>query len=246
MKTVNAGWRAGGFVGATAIFLQLGSNGCGLQAGSQLSGGRDGGSELTGLALDVATKANTVASQIGGPTGFGGMLMEGYREHMLENMGFHGADDLADADSDMGIRLTNDSTQDCTFHLAYFASHIGMAEQLMDVSVQAGDSLTISIPCSEIIGLGGLEAPGEAGCHLSDGEAVDNMMAVPGFFEQDFTCDETYACVLTSDVNDLDGDGDTEELIIVSDAMTFHMMNGGPSGHMHGNGPGMMGSHMGM
>ena len=37
-----------------------------------------------------------------------------------------------------------------------------------------------------------------------------------------------------------------EELIIVSDAMDFHMMNGGPMGHAHGSGPGMMGSHMGM
>ena len=70
-------------------------------------------------------------------------------------------------------------------------------------------------------------------------------MAVPGFLGEDFTCGGIYGCVLEQDVNDLDGDGDTEELIILSDAMTFHMMNGGPTGHRHGTGPGMMGSHMG-
>ncbi len=46
-------------------------------------------------------------------------------------------------------------------------------------------------------------------------------------------------------LSDLDGDGDTEELIIISDAMEFRMMNGGPTGHRHGPGPGMGGSHIG-
>ena len=87
---------------------------------------------------------------------------------------------------------------------------------------------------------------GDRGFDEADGQAVDNMMAVPGFLGQDFTCGGTYSCVLTQDVDDLDGDGDTEELVIVSDAMDFHMMNGGPMGHAHGGGPGMMGSHMGM
>ena len=245
MKTENPGWRAGAFHGATAI-LFLVAHGCALQICPPQAGGIDAGNELTGVALQVANKTNSVASQIGGPSGFGGMVMEGYGEYMEQNMGFHGADDLAEANVDMGVRLTNDSSQDCTFHLSYFASPIGMVEQSMDVFVRAGEFVTVTIPCSEIIGLGDLEAPGDVGCHLDDGETVDNMMAVPGFVGQDFTCDDTYGCILTTDVNDLDGDGDTGELIVVSDAMNLHMMTGSPSGHMHANGPGMMGTCMGI
>jgi hypothetical protein len=70
-------------------------------------------------------------------------------------------------------------------------------------------------------------------------------MAVPGFLGQDFICEGVFECVLTPDVDDLDVDGDTEELIIISGAMEFHMTDGGPGGHMHESRSGMMGSHMG-
>jgi len=145
----------------------------------------------------------------------------------------------------MMVRVRNESDRDGTFHLSYFASHMGLDDQLMDVEVGAGQEVVVEIPCPEIVGMGSLETPGDTGCHLADGEAVDNVMTVPGFLGQDFTCDGVYECVLTADVDDLDGDGDTEELIILSDAMEFHMMNGGPTGHMHGGGFGMMGPHMG-
>ncbi len=194
----------------------------------------------------VATKANSVASSVGGQDGYGGALMMGYADHMPEQMGFTSRGDLAGHGDMMTISLRNEADQVGTFHLSYFASHMGFVDEMMDVEVPAGDETTLEIPCSEIVGMGPLHEPGAAGCHLDDGEAVDNMMAVPGFLGQDFTCGGTYACVLTQDVDDLDGDGDTEELVVVSNAMDLHMMNGGPMGHAHGGGPGMMGSHMGM
>ena len=43
----------------------------------------------------------------------------------------------------------------------------------------------------------------------------------------------------------LDGDGNMEELNIASDALKPHMVNGGPTGYMHGTGSEMMGSRMG-
>lgn len=202
----------------------------------------NGGS--TGVA-DLAAKATEVASHVGGADGFGGTLMDGYMDHMPNHMGFDGTLDLAGADSHMMVVLRNESDQDGTFHLSYIASHMGLAEQETDVVVGAGDDVTVEIPCSEIVGIGSLDTPGALGCYLGDGETIGNTMSVPGFLGQDFTCNGTYSCVLVQDVNDLDGDGDTQELIILSDAMNFHMMNGGPLGHMHGTGSGMMGSHMG-
>jgi len=238
--------RVGLITGFAVIFLVAGQ-GCGLEIGTLLGGGGggEGASQLTGLALEVATKADSVARQIGGPSGFGGMRMVGYRDHAEEHMGFHDVEGLADSAEDLGVRLTNELDQECTFHLSYYSSHVGTDEQLLDVTVQAGESVVVTIPCSEIVGLGGLETPGEAGCHMDDGHSVDNMMAVPGFMGQDFTCFGSYECVLTTDVDDLDGDGDTEESIIVSAAMRFHSMDGGPLGHAHGSAAGMMGSHMG-
>ncbi len=197
-------------------------------------------------AADVATKTLDVAEQVGGTTGFGGALMDGYVDHMPGQMGFNGQDDLAPGTSDMMVMVRNDSDRDGTFHLSYVASHMGLEDRMMDIEVGAGEEVAVEIPCSEIVGMGPLDMPGEAGCHLADGEAVENTMAVPGFFGQDFTCEGVYECTLATDVDDLDGDGDTEELIIVSDAMEFHMTDGGPTGHMHGTGSGMMGSHMGM
>ncbi len=193
----------------------------------------------------VAAKAETVAETVGGPNGFGGMLMTGYVGHMPLQLGFTTSDDLAQPGATMTVTLRNDSDRDGTFHLFYFAGHMGLVDQSVDVDVPAGAEASVEIPCPEIVGMGPLDEPGEAGCHLADGESVDNVMAVPGFLGEDFTCDGVYEYVLTPDIDDLDGDGDTEELIILSDAMEFHMTNDGPTGHTHGDGTGMMGSHMG-
>ncbi|UCG16825.1 MAG: hypothetical protein JSV19_02085 [Phycisphaerales bacterium] len=198
-----------------------------------------------GVVSDVAAKATNVAAEIGGATGFGGTLMDGYLDHMPPHMGFSSPGDLARADGSLTIRLYNDSKEHCEFHLAYFASHLGLEDQMLDVPVAAGENVAVNIPCSEIVGVGSVGTPGEIGCHLVGGEAVLNTMAVPGFFGQDYACAGTYEISLTPDVDDLDGDGDTEELIIVSDGMRFHLMDGEPHGHMHGHGPGAMGPHMG-
>jgi len=204
-----------------------------------------GGGDSSAVS-EVSSKALDVASQVGGENGFGGSLMDGYAAHMPGQMGFHDVADLAPEATNMMVLIRNESDEPGTFHLSYFASHMGLDDQIMDVVVGAGEEVTVEIPCSEIVGMGPLDMPGEPGCHLDGGGAVDNVMAVPGFLGQDFVCNGTYECVLSRDVNDLDGDGDTEELIILSDAMEFHMMNGGPMGHGHGTGAGMMGSHMGM
>ncbi|MHC4444993.1 MAG: hypothetical protein ACYTF1_00955 [Planctomycetota bacterium] len=199
-----------------------------------------------GLATVVAGKAVNIADLVGGTNGFGGMMMDGYMQHAESMMGFHGSGDLADPNgSDMPVTLHNHSDEDCTFHLTYFTSHMGLDEQVMDVMVTAGLQTTVEIPCSEIIGMGPLEMPGEAGCHLASGEAVANTMAVPCFLGMDYTCGATHEFHLKPDTDDLDGDGDTEELIILSDAMQDHMASGGPMGHMHGGGGMMMGGHMG-
>lgn len=197
------------------------------------------------LAPLVAAKATDVAGGIGGAGGFGGALMEGYFEHMPGQMGFRGADDLASAAGGITVRLRNESDEDGTFHISYFASHMGLDDLMRDVDVSAGGEVTLELPCAEIVGLGPLDIPGEAGCHLAGGEAIDNTMAVPGFLGTDYECGEVIEYLLTPDVDDFDGDGDTEELILRSDAMDLHMTEGGPTGHLHGDDFGMMGSHMG-
>lgn len=195
---------------------------------------------------DVSSKAVEVASSVGGANGFGGVRMTGYADHMPPQMGFGAEADLASSAGGMTVRLNNQSDADGTFHISYFASHMGLEDQMMDVEVPAGEEITVEIPCSEIVGIGPFDEPGEPGCHLATGEAIANTMAVPGFLGQDFACGGVYECLLVPDIDDLDGDGDTEELIIVSNAFEFHMTNGGPTGHTHGTGSGMMGSHMGM
>ncbi len=216
-----------------------------LGTGCPLAGDAPGVGDSSAVS-DVAARALEVAAEVGGRDGYGGSLMEGYVGHMPSQIGFHDQTDLATGTGDMVVRLRNGSDQAGTFHLSYFASYTGLDDQMMDVEVGAGEEITVEIPCSEIVGMGPLDMPGETGCHLADGEAVDNMMAVPGFLGQDFTCGGVYECVLTPDVDDLDGDGDTEELIMLSDAMEFHMMDGGPTGHTHGAGAGMTDSHMGL
>lgn len=226
--------------GLTAVVILTAlAVGCTNNVSTSGAGGSTAVSAVSGKALEVA-------SHVGGEDGFGGDLMDGYADHMPGQMGFDGVDSLAPEATNMIVQFRNESDEDGTFHMSYFSSHMGLDEQMMDVQVSAGEEVGVEIPCAEIVGIGPLEEPGETGCHLADGEVVDNTMAVPGFLGQDFTCGTTYECVLTKDVDDLDGDGDVEELIILSDAMESHLMNGGPAGHMHGHGLGMMGSHMGM
>jgi hypothetical protein len=207
--------------------------------------GTGGSDDTSDTVSDVAAKAASVASEVGGANGFGGPLMDGYFDHMPLHVGFDSEGDLAPASGGLAIHLHNESDEHCEFHLSYFASHMGLEDQLLDVEVEAGETVTIDLPCSEIVGVGPLAAPGETGCHLASGLAVPNTMAVPGFFGQDYTCDGTYEISLAPDVDDLDNDGDTEELILLSDGMVFHMMDRGPFGHMHGHGFGMMGPHKG-
>jgi len=53
------------------------------------------GSTPTGSAAQVAAKAEEVALDIGGPNGFGGSMMSGYRAGMPAHAGFHGMGNLA-------------------------------------------------------------------------------------------------------------------------------------------------------
>jgi hypothetical protein len=200
---------------------------------SFIPGPGDVAGEPTGLPGEVAAKAIEVADLIGGSEGFGGSLMEGYIAHAPMHMGFLGLDELADIDGDIMVRLQNDAPEEATFHLSYFAGHMGSVEQMMDVDVEAGGQVTVELPCAEILGVGPLDQPGGVGCHLADGETVDNTMAVPGFLGLDYSCGGLYECSLTPDIDDLDADGDTEELIITTTSLRAHNGADGPRGHSH-------------
>jgi hypothetical protein len=189
---------------------------------------------------EVAAKAVQVASQIGGANGFGGMRMAGYMQAAPSNMGFNSGSDLASPNSMMTLVLHNGSTQTCTFHLAYYSSQVGTAEQSQDVTVPPGQTGTTQIPCSEIVGLGSLEDPQGVGCTLGNGQTVGNMMTVPGFLGMDFACGGTYHMYLAPDTDNLTGTGDTSALITMSEAMQTHMQSM-MSGGMMGAG-GMMGT----
>jgi mono/diheme cytochrome c family protein len=191
----------------------------------------------------VAAKAVDVANNVGGAQGYGGTLMNGYGDHMPGQMGFLDEEDLADPNDHVIIRFHNDSDEDGTFHMGYLASHLGLEEQMMDVSVPAGEEIEVELPCSEIVGLGTLDMPGSPGFHFASDRAVNNMMAVPGFLGLDFVCGSTHNFRLTRDIDDLDGDGDTDEWVCASDPLYGHMEFGGPGGHWHG--PGGMGGHFG-
>lgn len=213
----------------------LGLAGCapGVNLGSQDD------QSATAEAAMVAAKAINVADQIGGVGGYGGMAMNGYMQHVEPQMGFMTMGDLAEPGSMMNVMLHNQSAQVCTFHLNYVTSQNGTQEQTQDVTVSPDGQQVVQMPCSEIMGFGSLENPGAVGCHLVDGQAIGNMMAVPGFLNMDYACGGTYHMYLTEDTNDLDGDGDTQELVLTSEAMQTHMAAGGPMGHMH-PGRGMM------
>lgn len=181
----------------------------------------------TGLTADVAAKAQQVAQQIGGVTGCGGNLMNGYMDHMDSYMGFDNAQDLAAAGGHMTIELTNSAGQACTFHVAFLSSAAGIGQQIRDVSVAAGQTVTVDLPCSEIVGMGSIDAVGQSAGQLADGTQFDNRMCVPGFLGSDFSCGGTFRCTLMQDINDLNQNGNTQELIAVTNSMLSHM---GPSG----------------
>jgi len=211
----------------------IAAGGCGVPSG--------GGAELV---QSVVSKATDIATQIGGPAGYGGSAMAGYYDHTPRMMGFVDSDDLAGEGATLTIVLRNESTEEATFHLAYFASYRGSDQQSEEVVVAAGQEVEVELPCSEIVGMGSLNMPGSVGCHLAGGVEIDNSMAVPIFLGMDFACDENqrWEFVLTPDTEDLDLDADVEELILLSDGFVGHMQFGGPLGHSHRGS--LMGSHM--
>jgi hypothetical protein len=190
----------------------------------------------------VAEKATLVADNIGGADGFGGPMMTGYLDHAPPQMGFLLDEDLAAAAAVVSVALRNDSTQEASFRVTYFASHMGLQDEVTEVVVAAGTEETVELPCAEIVGMGDMGMAGEAACLLATGVEVPNTYAVPVFLHMDFECGETREFVLSPDVDDLDADGDVEELIVVSDGYRGHVQNGGPMGHTHG--VGMMGTHV--
>lgn len=217
---------------------------CGCTGSSGLF---DPGEELADV---VSSKAVDVAEHIGGNDGFGGAMMSGYINHVGPHMGFVTIGDLADADGVVVVRLENLSDQAATFHLSYFTAHVSSDDQLEDLVVPAGGEVQAEIPCAEIVGLGNLEMPGTIGCHLSDGQEIGNTFAVPMFHGLDYTCGETITFTLTPDADDLDGDGDADELTLLSEGFLTHLADGGPFGHthmggmMHGGFGGMVGFDM--
>jgi len=215
------------------------SSGCGfgfMPGGMHGTNGDD--VEPTGLAAQVAGKAQTIAEQIGGEDGFGGAAFDGYLSHMDDHMGFHGTGDLADPDGHMTAVLLNETNEDSTFDVVYIASHFGLDEQVLEVDVPAGDEVTVELPCSEIIGLGSLTLVGATAVQLNGGTEFENTMCVPAFLGSDYVCGTTYHGFLTVDVDDFDADGDTEELIVSTESLTWHMGPGGMGGHGHMGAPG--------
>jgi hypothetical protein len=188
------------------------------------------------LVEDTVAKAEQVAQRIGGTEGFGGPQMSGYRGHFGPMMGFNGMADLADADDQFQVRLQNRSDSVCTFQVAYVASHADLEEQFMQVTVGARETVDVDLPCAEIVGMGSLTVVGTPACEFVDGESFGNEFCVPGFMHSDYECGGRYECFFGPDVDDVDGDGDTEELIATTEALHAHFGPGGMMGHHHGMG----------
>lgn len=205
--------------------------GCGMLTGctpTDLSGVLN--AAPAGLTGDVADKAEQVAREIGG-TGFGGPMMNGYFDHMDDHMGFHNSADLADANGTISVTFENGSDQACTFHFAFMRSQDGLDTQTRDVEVPAGQSVTVEMPCAEIVGMGDLTDVGASAGDAADGVEYDNRYCVPGFLNSDYACGGAFACALTPDINDVDQDGDTTELIMQTSGMQQHMRSGGMGRH---------------
>lgn len=188
----------------------------------------------TGLTADVAAKAEQVAREIGGTTGFGGPMIDGYLDHMDDHMGFHDAADLADENGTISVTFTNQSNQACTFHFAFLRSADGLDTQTRDVDVPAGQSVTVEMPCAELVGMGSLTEVGATAGSTAEGGEFPNRYCVPGFLNSDYACGGDFACSLTPDGNDVDQDGDTAELIMLTSGMQRHMRAGGMGRHSVG------------
>lgn len=212
--------------------------GCGLGLSGLLGADRNAPS---GPAAGVAQRALEVGGLIGGVDGFGGVGMNGYLSHMPAMMGFWGVDDLADPESPLRIEFTNESAHPCTFFVSYLAGVTDDAEQSTEVEVPSGETVTVEMACAEILGLGSLTEVGAVAAELDDGLAFDNRMCVPGFLGTDFLCGGSYYCGLAPDAQDVDQDGDTEELVVTTEALKVHLGARGMMGHGHRNalGPGM-------
>ncbi len=206
----------------------------GCMSGLTPSDPTDAGDDATVTA--TAAKADAVARQIGGSTGFGGTAMDGYRGHFGAMMGFESSADLADPGNHMQIRLHNTTDEACTFHFVYAASHMGLDEVSSEITVPAGETVDFEPPCAEIVGLGSLENVGVPACTVAGGAAYGNDWAVPGFMHADYACGGVFDCYFGPDVDDVDGDGDTTERIATTDAWFGHRGPGGMMGHHHGMG----------
>ena len=217
--------------GTLAIISAIGVGGCHM--GLTLANSSGDQSDPTGLAAKVADTAVVVVDQIGGLNGFGGMLMDGYRSHMDTDMGFGGMANMADPNGHVMVRFHNESDQDGTFYAVYLASHIGMDNRTMEVNVPAGDVVTVEMPSMEIIGLGSLTVVGEVAVHMADGRDILNTMAVPGLLGSDYQNGQIYHCFLTPDAEDLDADGNSEELTVITQALQLHMRLDGMAEHTH-------------
>lgn len=180
----------------------------------------------------VVTKAENIAQLIGS-SGYGGPAFSGYRQHMGPMMGFLDADALADPNGTVGMQFWNQSGVPCTFHLAFVASYDQLQEQAQDITVQPGQVVTFDMPCAEVVGLGGLTHVGTPAGTLGSGAQLGNEFCVPGFLNSDYLCGGTFACYLSPDANDLDGDGDAQELVITTQPLQQHLGPGGMMGHGH-------------
>ncbi len=209
--------------------------GCTMGPASLLESLFDLPADPTGLAAAVAGEAAAIAQRVGDPDGFAPGLLDDFLGHMGAHMGFGGLDDLADPNAPLRIELVNDADEPCVFHLGWIASHEGLDEQTLDVIVSPRDSEQVELPCAEIVGLGTLDEPGSAAAHLDDGTPLDNRFCVPGFLHDAFECAGTMRVTLGPDTDDLDRDGDTDELVVTTEVLWEHMSGIGP---VHG--PGMM------
>lgn len=193
--------------------------------------------EPTGLAAEVAERAVDVADQIGGEDGFGGTWMNGYVDHMPMHMGFHGMAYLADEDGTVTIEVVNDAAPAAVVHVVYLTTAEGeLTEQTVEVEVEGYGTVSIDVPCAEIVGVGALDDVGATAADLDDATALPNDFCVPAFLNADYVCGGVYAIYVGADEDDLDEDGDTEETVITTEALQTHMGPGGMSGsgHMYG------------
>lgn len=185
----------------------------------------------------IVAKAEDIAQLIG-PNGYGGPEFSGYREHMGQMMGFLNTDALADPSGTVGVQFWNQSGAPCTFHLAHIASYDELQERVQDITVQPGQVVTFDMPCAEVVGLGSLTQVGTPAGTLGPGAQLSNQFCVPGFLNSDYLCGGTFACFLGPDTDDLDGDGDTQELVITTQPFQQHVGPAGMRGHRHMMGEG--------